>query len=476
MNVLKKRIFVPIQKPMEREPVQIGGKTFKLSKEVQEQLASEKKAKDEAAAKSTAEVPKPPPTEAPKPATTEATAGEAKKPRTFRIAAKKKPEEAAPTATAGDTRIEESLTHKEQLARFYKGRKQNPDRFTYSADGNLVILDESGQPAQTIPTRSFRPLNKEEVIELSKQRMEEVQKYETGTPGEEAKEGEPLSYVKAVEKLRDVYARYKRGETGFTEQSVVSANQEVKEAEQRRNKALHPIQYTTIIPNPVIKKIIIGSKDDRRMGYPVYRSGYFPFKEADAFGHYVTPEEEAAQTSKMKGGTSIDVILIDSYEDPVRGFLHPAYTKDFSYTSTQYSSVYQAFEVERLKILKNQFLVEQLMKTRSPRTIHSIASQDKTPLPNAFDLWLSILKAFYQQNTELAKQLVETGSAIFSLRDGFISSPSDYLNALMSVRSMMAEGQEGGAVAPIEKRVITQEEQKKARVGAIINSRRFGAN
>jgi hypothetical protein len=86
------------------------------------------------------------------------------------------------------------------------------------------------------------------------------------------------------------------------------------------------------------------------------------------------------------------------------------------------------------------------------------------------------LKAFYHQNTDLAKKLVETGSAIFSLQDSNISFPADYLNALMSVRSIMAENQEGGAVAPIEKRVITQEEQKKARTGAIINNRRFGAN
>jgi hypothetical protein len=464
---------------METEPVQTGGVKFKISKEVQEKLASEKRAKEEAAAKSTAEPPKPatdapkPPTEVPKPPT-EAPTGEVKKARTFRIASKKRAEETAATTTEGP--LDESLTHKEKLARFFKGRKQNPEKYTYSADGNLVVLDDSGQPSVTIPTRSFRSLNKDEVIELSKQRMDEVRKYETGTPGEESKEEEPLSYVKAVEKLRDVYARYKRGETGFTEQTVVAANQEVKEAEQRRNNALHPIKFTNTIDNPVIRKIIVSSKDVRHMGHPVYRIGYYPFKEPDAFGHYVTPEEEAAQKSTMKGGSAIDVILIDSYEDPVRGFLHPAYTKDFSYTSTQYSSVYQAFEAERLKILKNQSLVDQLMKTRSPRTIYSIASQDKTPLPNSFDLWLSILKAFYQQNTDLAKQLVETGSAIFSLQDSIVSSPSDYLNALLSVRSIMAEGQEGGAVAPIEKRVITQEEQKKARAGAIINNRRFGAN
>ncbi len=474
---------------MEADLVQIGGKVFKLSKETQAQLTAAKAA-TEGKPTATGNTPKPPteapkpPTEAPKPSTeapkpsTEApkpptettTTTEAPKPKAsrYRLASKKAPAQAQPTES-----LDESLSHEEKLVRFFKGRKENPDKYTYSADGNLVVLDDSGQPSTTIPTRSFRSLTTDEVIELSKQRMEEVRKYESGAPGEEGKSGEPLSYTEAIANLRKVFEKYKRGEE--TARAVVDANKEVKEAELRRNKALHPIKYVETIENPVIKKILVNSKDERHIGYPVYRIGFFSFKKEDAFGHYVTPEEEASKSS-MKGGSSIDVILIESYEDPVRGFLHPAYTKDFSYTSTQYSSVYQAFEVERLKILKNQFLVEQLMKTRSPRTIFSLASQDKTPLPNSFDLWLSILKAYYQQNTDLAKKLVETGSAIFSLRDNIVSSPSDYLNALMSVRSMMAEGQEGGATAPIEKRVITQEEQKKARVGAIINNRRFGAN
>ena len=84
------------------------------------------------------------------------------------------------------------------------------------------------------------------------------------------------------------------------------------------------------------------------------------------------------------------------------------------------------------------------------------------------------MKAFYQQNTDLGKKLVEPGSALFTLRDPVITAPADYMNALMAVRSMLAEGQEGGAPAPIEKHVVTEEEQKKAKVGAIINARRFG--
>jgi hypothetical protein len=377
----------------------------------------------------------------------------------------------------------ESLSRKELLEKFFKGRNENPEQYTYAPDGNLVILDATGTPTKTIPMMNFRSLTAEEVIELSRERMNEVRTYEVGSktekaePEEKKEEEAPkgtLSYVEAIANLRDVYAKYKRGESGFTARSVKDANKMVRDAEKLRNEALYPIRFINEFQNPKIKKIILDSKDDRRIGYPVFATATYSFKKEDAFGHYISPEEEAelARKTTMKGGSAIDVILIETYDDPARGYLHPAYTKDFTYTSTQYSSVYQAYEVERLKILRNQQLVDQLMKTRSPRTIASIAAQDRTPIPNSYDLWFSILKAFYQQNTDLAKELAETGSAIFSLRDTTISSPSDYLNALQSVRAFLAEKQEGGAVAPVEAHVITEEEQKKAKVAAIINARR----
>ena len=393
----------------------------------------------------------------------------------FKTAGEKKEPEGEPT------------TRKEILEQFYKGRRENPGRYTYAEDGNLVILDQTGKPSKTIPMQNFRSLTPEEVLELSRQRLDEVRKYEVGSKevtneekkeeSEEKPKGE-MSYVDAIANLRNIYTRFKRGDGDITARDVKDANVKVMEAEQRRNKALYPVdmRYIDEVNNPMIKSILLESKDDRRMRTIVSIYRHFPFEKKDAFGHYLTAEEEAAlaQKASMKGGAVIDVVLIETYDDPSRGFLHPAYTKDFSYSSTQYSSVYQAYEVERLKVLKNQTLVDQLMKTRSPKTIASLAAQDPTPIPNAYDLWFSILKAFYQQNTDLGKKLLETGSAIFSLRDSAMPTPSEYLRALMSVRSLVAEKQEGGAVAPIDSHVISEEEQKKAKVGAIINARRTG--
>lgn len=457
---------------MMESPVQIGGIKYKI-KPVSTATTAATGAQPKEGEK--------PPTEAPTGAPTEAPTAAAK-PTT----AKKFKVKTAAAAPAEEKPIE-SGSRKDILEQFYKHRIDNPAQYSYGPDGNLVVLDTAGTPTKTIPMMNFRRLNNEEVVELSRERMERVRTFEVGSTEQVKSAQEPkdssdktpvaeLSYVDALANLRDIYAKYKRGESGFTARAVKDANQKVKDALKLRDKALYPLKHIREFNNPIIKHILVDSRDERHIGYKVYTIKQFPFKKEDAYGHYVTPEEEAelARKTSMKGGSAIDVILIETYEDPIRGFLHPAYIKDFSYTSTQYSSVYQAFEVERLKMLRNQLLVDQLMKTRSPRTIASIAAQDKTPIANPYELWFSILKAFYQQNTDLAKQLVETGSAIFSLRDTTISSPSEYLNALMSVRSFIAEKQEGGAVAPVEKHAITEEEQKKAKIGAIINARRMG--
>ena len=413
-------------------------------------------------------------------------------PKAIRAAAAPKPAATttgtiATTTTAGPT---QPATYKDQLIEFYEMRNEDPEHFVYTPTGDLVELDDSGKPVagSTIPLRPFRSLTKDEVVRLMEERKQKINQCEvpTAKPADlQESKGEPEdemdctknpSFVEALNTFREVYSKYKQTPPAASKSDVVNATKEVMLAEKRRNIAMYPQKFITVYESVPIKKILLDSKDDRKLPYDIFAMGNYLFKKEDAFGHYISQEEldRMATVSKMKGGRSYDVIIIESYEDPERGFLHPAYVKDFSFVSTQYSSVYQAFEAERLKMLKNFPLVEQLMKTRSPRTIHSVASQDKTPIPNAYDLWVRVLKTFYQQNTELGKKLLETGSSLFTMRDSTISSPSDYLNALMSVRTMIAENEEGGAPAPVENRVITEEEQKKARTGAIIYNRKFG--
>ena len=446
---------------------QDGGAKIKISKTVLDAAAAQKTVGDAADEKTAADQ---------KAAAEKAATGQTAKRKPLKMSSAIKPTTESKEAEESK---EEPKGRFQMLEEFYKNRAEDPAHYTYTPTGDLVILDQTGKAESSIALQPFRPLTHEEVLALREERKENIRKTEVPTKSameEDTKEETAdSSYIGAVNNLRVVYANYKRGVAGYTADTVVNANQRVKEAEERRNKAMFPQRDITIFKSQVIKKILFETKDDRKFPYDIFALTQNDLKKQDAYGKYKSPEEIAREAieTKMKGGRSYDIILIENFEDPERGFLHPLYTKDFSYTSTQYSSVYQAFEVERLKMVKNYPLVEQMMKTRSPRTLSSLASQDRTPIPNSYDLWFNILKAYYQQNTDLGKKLFETGSALFSLRDSTVSSPSDYLNALMAVRSIIAEKEEAGAPAPIERHVITEEEQKKARAGAIIQQRKF---
>ncbi len=376
------------------------------------------------------------------PLVSEKPSGKSRKPKEFRVVQPKaKPEK----------------PYEKQIAEFYKARQKDPINYTYSEEGNLVIK-ENGVETKVIHPRKSRPLTAEEVLELETQRKEKLAASEKACD-------------EAVNNLRIAEAEYKAG-TG-TIQNVFNMNKEVKRTSAIRQAILYPEQYTTVFDHEDVRDVRFDLPPLKgKLGYPVFAFQHVPMKKADFFGKYMTSEEEAAKASEskeMEGGA--EMYILDTPDDPTLGMFHPAYTKEFSYTGTQYSSPLQAFEVERLRGLKNDALADQLLKTRSARTIHNLATQDKTPAQNALGLWTGILKAFYKQHTDLGKQLTETGDTLFTLRDLSIPSPHEYLQALLLTRSNLREGAEQMGGDPVTRRVISEEEQKKARTAAIIRNK-----
>jgi hypothetical protein len=113
-----------------------------------------------------------------------------------------------------------------------------------------------------------------------------------------------------------------------------------------------------------------------------------------------------------------------------------------------------------------------LMKTRSVRTLQNLAQQEKTPAPNAYELWTGILKAYYSQHPEFTEKLKQTGDALFTLHDTDVPAAQEFVRALLTVRASLREGD----VAPetdVINRVISEEEQKRAKIGAIIRNKMF---
>ena len=179
------------------------------------------------------------------------------------------------------------------------------------------------------------------------------------------------------------------------------------------------------------------------------------------------------------------------------GFLSPMWVVDFTMKITddiRYSSPIQAYEVERAKELGLKDLAENLLNTRSPRTIRLLTRKTQGHPKDAAGLWVKIYTSVYQQHPILKAKLLDTGSDTLVFADirpgpsgiGLAEKDSAALdpakwkgeNALgkaqETVRTRMREGSSEEAPVAAVGGSITEEEQKRAKVAAIINARRRG--
>jgi len=351
-------------------------------------------------------------------------------------------------------------SQKDEIIDFYRkrGKAKTFKQYSYTPEGNLIITAE--EPPRTIALRKFRALTPEEQQQISEERGRAI------VAAEEA-------FDKSRELLREAYVKYKDGGSAA---DVVRINKAVKEAEVARNKAMYPERYLVTNENPEIRSVLTEQKyEARKLGHHVFIVKYSPLAKKDMFGHYVSAEE-----SKQDGGDSTEAeitilsTLIDSPEDKDLGYLHPAYMKDFTYGGLTYAFPLQAFEVTRLKGLKQDSLVDEIMKTRSSRTVKNIAARNSTPAQNAYELWTAILKAYYQQHQDLGKQLAETGDNLFRLAETSPST-SQYLKALFTLRASLRESapSDVDVEAPVSTGgVITEEQQRMAKLAAILRAKK----
>jgi hypothetical protein len=352
-------------------------------------------------------------------------------------------------------------SHKDELLDFYKkrGKAKTFKQYSYTPEGNLIITAE--EPPRTIALRKFRALNPEEQQQISEERGQAI------VAAEEA-------FDKARELLREAYVKYKDGGSAA---DVVRINKTVKEAEEARNKAMYPERYIVIGDNPEIRSVLTEQKyEARKLGHDVFIVKYSPFAKKDMFGHYAAAEEQAGGAEEGAEENEITILstLIDSPEDKDLGYLHPCYMKDFTYGGLTYAFPLQAYEATRLKGLKQDTLVDELMKTRSSRTVKNIAARNSTPAQNAYELWSAILKAYYQQHQDLGKKLADTGDNLFRLAENSPST-SQYLKALFTVRASLRESQPSleDVEAPVSTGgVITEEQQRMAKLAAILRAKK----
>ena len=355
----------------------------------------------------------------------------------------------------------QAASQDEKIKFFYLYRSKFPNYFVYTPEGNLEIKPNPKEiPPAVLTLKAFSPLRPEELEEIERRQDEEREKAE----------------AQYVVKLRELRAANDALNPLNPESvaTVVRLNQEVRDISFLRNKALYPERWIKTIESVDTRKILLDQPhEERKLGYPVNLFKRFSLSRADAEGHY--REHGEATSAGMEGGGTV-VLFITDPDDPKTGQFHPATEREFVYNETRYASPYQAFEAERFKELENDAMVQKLLGTRSAKTIKTLVAMESKQPQFPLKLWEEILEAIYTQFKDAAEDLKNTGSARFHMMDKQIGTP-EYANALANVRTKLKERENDApdTLDAVKQSVITQDEQKKAKVGAIINNfRRHG--
>lgn len=393
---------------------------------------------------------------------------------------------------------------------FYKKQKSKADSYRVSEDGKLQIFEpKDGSLKQTIELKVFRPITVEEREAQEQERLDKLATLDT-------------LYENARETLRQALANYK--ETGQS-MPVLEANKEVEDIELRRVKIRSAVRDIRLIPNPVTSQILFDEPYETRklfgahnlfgtqkdpLGEGIYSLIRREFPTHIAYGRYEEPSEEAveaaragaadalAATVSVKLANGVTARLFYETDDIHNGFLSPLWPANFVYKEVEYSSAYQAYQVERMNEKAKPDIVKSLMGTRSTRTIRLLTRKILGDVSNPQATWGGILDALYKQHPELADKLVKTGTDSLVYADPDIGAggvgrgPTDKKildpaqwqsdnvvgKALETIRAQIREAggsQDGGApTEDAKERVITEEQQAKAKKGAIIHVRRGG--
>ena len=383
------------------------------------------------------------------------------------------------------------------LKAFFKKRNTKPDLYRFSAEGDLEILGKEGEVKEAIALKSFVPFDAAAWASRDETRLQMIALAEQ-------------RYEEALLALRTAVA-------AGAKQPILAAQVAAAEADAILSRVRYGSRGIQSLPNPETRDVLFDQPGEARklisgaapdpFGHELVRMITREYPLDSFWGTYVetAPREptgpadagldaapggdETAVRQRLRDGRYARIFL-DADAAGANGFLSPFWTAEFTLGDTQYVSALQAYEAERAREIGQDALRTKILATRAERTIRfymkKVTAQPKDPR----GLWLRVLTAMYQQHPELKERLLATGTDALVFadifpgpsgiglgpRDAGVLDPSRWRGpnamgvALETLRIQLREGVAGEApenTAPRE-RAITEEEQAKAREGAII--------
>jgi predicted NAD-dependent protein-ADP-ribosyltransferase YbiA (DUF1768 family) len=282
-------------------------------------------------------------------------------------------------------------------ASFFRARKKDPKRFTFTAEGDLQVPEMRGQPAKVIPLPAYRQATAQEQDEGIQKRYDEL-------VGVEKEFDETFRlYKEAVSEWRD---------TGKAS-DVLKHQRDLIRLDATRTRLRSPLLWTKEFKRLAIRDVLVDEfYQTKKLGYSAFalRMRSIPFEEFVRIGAAPaepTPEPEEGEDSG--GEEEAAYVFFNTPGEPDHGLLSPDTMVEFVYNSTKYNCLTQAYEGERLKTLGNQQTRAIVLKQRNPTIIRGFATKVVGEVENPRELWIELLKALVAQHPRFGEAVRATG-------------------------------------------------------------------
>ena len=315
--------------------------------------------------------------------------------------------EAEAEPEAEEEKVEKKKGAKRQIpvpkdsASFFRARAKDPKAFTFTPDGNLQVPAMRDLPPKVIEIPSYRPSTSEELAMTEGLRYDKIKEVER-------------EYDEKLRTLKEAMATWRS--TGASSEAI-ETQRELARLDALRTHLRSPLRWTVMNKRLTIRDVLVDNfYEVKKLKYPVYnlilRGNTFEdlvkVKGADAQAE-VAAESEAEAVPRAAQEA---FIFFGDPEDPDYGPLSPNTMVDFVFNSTMYTSLIQAYELERITRLgrRKDFGIL-LLNQRDPEKIRAIALKIAGDIENPRELWIEILKTLLTQHPKYKDILESTGKS-----------------------------------------------------------------
>jgi len=282
-------------------------------------------------------------------------------------------------------------------ASFFRARAKDPKSFTFTKEGDLQVPEMRGEVAKVISLPYYRELTVEEFREYEEKQKDDIIAIER-----EIDETSKLLHSAMI-----------AWRASGASSDVLKYQSDLQRLDAQRTHLRYSYRSIATYKNLSIREIMMDQfYEVRKLGYPVMALKTRTIRLEDcvkvADGPPSSASASASAPPPAEDEEEEEFTIFFDPADPDHGLLSPDTLVEFVFNATKYSSIIQAYEVERVTMLGRSGVRPRLLGTSKPSIVRQRAAEITGNVENPRELWINILKTLITQHPRFSEVLRST--------------------------------------------------------------------